>query len=318
MKRSVRELSEREREEILELGMNKKRGEINLTWSEIADMYNLVDGEKVRGFINKHRQAIGDLKDYSAYSNERVLVLSDFHIPYHDEEFILNTIRDNPSDTIIVAGDIIDGHCLSTFGHIKTPEDLLSEIISAHNLFKEIRKITEAKIIVIHGNHEISRLERFISKRGMQCLNGLIINPIDAICNGFTTGTGDNKIIYGGIPDCKYVGKNSVIYNDVLIVHPDIYRKNTLATVQAILKERVKWKYPQVRAVFAGHTHSLCLGIYQDILIGESGCCCKAQDYADNDGRLFSITSLGAISFTITNGAIDYNSTKIIYGGIPK
>ena len=33
MKRSVRELSEREREEILELGMNKKRGQINLTWS---------------------------------------------------------------------------------------------------------------------------------------------------------------------------------------------------------------------------------------------------------------------------------------------
>ena len=32
MKRSVRELSEREREEILELGMNKKRGEINLLY----------------------------------------------------------------------------------------------------------------------------------------------------------------------------------------------------------------------------------------------------------------------------------------------
>lgn len=318
MKRSVRELSEREREEILELGMNKKRGQINLTWSEIADMYNLVDGEKVRGFINKYRQTIGDLKDYSAYTNEKVLVLSDFHIPYHDEGFILNTIRDNPSDTIIVAGDIIDGHCLSSFGHAETPEDLITEVIKAHELFTKIREITNAKIIVIHGNHSINRWLKIIAKRNLQCLNGLMVNPIDAICNGFVTGVGKDRKIYGGIPDCEYVGKNSVIYRDVLIVHPDIYRKNTLATVQALLKERVKWKYPHVRAVFAGHTHSLCLGIYQDILIGETGCCCKAQDYADNDGRLFSITSLGAISFTLTNGAIDYNSTKIIYGGIPK
>lgn len=318
MKRSVRELNEKEKEELIEIGMRKKNGELNYTWSEIADMFDLFDGEKVRGFINKYRQAIGDLKNYSQYTNERVLVLSDFHIPFHDKHFILKTIQENPCDTLIIAGDIIDGLCLSTHGNTETPQDLLSEVIEAHSLFKEIRTITDAKILVIHGNHEIGRFNRLIAKRSIQCLNGLLINPIDAICNGFTIGVGEERKIYGGIPNCEYLGKNSMVYKDVMILHPDIYRKNSLATVQAILKERVKWKYPHVRAVFAGHTHALCMGIYQDILIGETGCCCKAQDYADNDGRLFSITSLGAISFVITNGAIDYNSCKIIYGGIPK
>ena len=64
MKRSVRELSEREREEILELGMNKKRGEINLTWSEIADMYNLVD------ITDEFRKdPLGDLNRYVIKNN---------------------------------------------------------------------------------------------------------------------------------------------------------------------------------------------------------------------------------------------------------
>lgn len=318
MKRSVRELNDIEREELLDIGMKKKNGQLNLTWAEIADMFELVDGEKVRGFINKYRQTIGDLKDYSQFTNERVLILSDFHIPFHDKSFILKTVKENQVDTIIVAGDVIDGLCLSTHGNVETPQDLLSEVIEAHSLFKEIRALTDAKIYVIHGNHEIGRWNRFIAKRSLQCLSGLLVNPIDAICNGFTIGVGEDKQIYGGIPNCEYIGKNSMVYRDVLVLHPDIYRKNSLATVQAILKERVKWKYPHVRAVFAGHTHALCTGIYQDILIGETGCCCKAQDYADNDGRLFSITSLGAITFTITNGAIDYNTARIIYGGIPE
>lgn len=315
--RSIRELSQKEKKDLIDIGMKKKKGLLNCSWSEIADMFDLADGEKVRGFVNKYRQTIGDLRDYSQYKNEKVLIISDLHIPHHDENTILELIKENPVDTIIIAGDILDGLSVSSWGNFETQPDLHIELIEAHKLFLKIREITNSKIIMIQGNHD-NRWRKLVMKKNLQCISSMILDAQRALVEGFYLGEGEERKYYIPIPNMEYIPKCSMKYGeDVMIVHPAIFRKNSLATIQTLYSERIRWTNPEIKAIFGGHTHKLAIGIYQDVLIGETGCCCVLPEYAKDDSKPMGLTSKGGIRFNLVNGEIDINSVNLIYKGIP-
>lgn len=95
----------------------------------------------------------------------RCLVLSDVHIPFHDDRALAAAIKygkDQKADTILLNGDIADCHEISRF--LKSPERrrFVDEIEAVRKFFAALRKdFPKAKIIFKLGNHE-ERWEHFL------------------------------------------------------------------------------------------------------------------------------------------------------------
>ena len=97
---------------------------------------------------------------------ETVLVSNDWQIPFHDERALgvfYKFAKDVRPDKIILAGDIIDFHELSSFS--KDPlhiERLDQELDIAEKYLKELRRICpKAEIEYLEGNHEF-RIKKYI------------------------------------------------------------------------------------------------------------------------------------------------------------
>ena len=105
----------------------------------------------------------------------RTAIISDIHAPYHDPATLAlfaALCRDRKVKTVIVNGDTLDGHGLST--HDKDADALrfAEEVRIGRELFQWLRRrLPNARIIVKEGNHE-ERLARYVL-RAAPALEGL-------------------------------------------------------------------------------------------------------------------------------------------------
>lgn len=103
---------------------------------------------------------------------QRVLVLSDIHIPYHDEKALKSAVefgkKVKPS-IVLLNGDIGDFYGVSR--HSKDPRRELSQELDAIRqfLFWLRKEFPRARIIYKVGNHE-DRLDRFLMQRAPELL----------------------------------------------------------------------------------------------------------------------------------------------------
>jgi predicted phosphodiesterase len=96
----------------------------------------------------------------------KVLILSDIHIPYHDEVAVAAAIahgKKKKPDVVILNGDIGDFYGVSR--HDKDPRRSLSDELDAIRqfLFYLRQQFTNARILYKIGNHE-ARMEMFLVK----------------------------------------------------------------------------------------------------------------------------------------------------------
>lgn len=107
-------------------------------------------------------------------SIKKVLLLSDIHFPYQDNEALttaLNYGRDENVDAIFLNGDILDFYQLSF--HEKDPRvtSIADELEMGRNFFKTLRKnFPKANIYYITGNHE-NRMERYLRVKAPELLD---------------------------------------------------------------------------------------------------------------------------------------------------
>ena len=134
----------------------------------------------------KERQATSKLlnlpsegeKELAKYTlptaNKRVLILSDIHIPYHDEdalEHALNFGLENNVDTILINGDLIDMYHCSSFEKDPRVRGISYELDLTRAFFEQLRELfPNQKIIFKLGNHE-ARWERFLKIKAPELLD---------------------------------------------------------------------------------------------------------------------------------------------------
>lgn len=113
----------------------------------------------------------------------KFVVLSDIHFPYQDDKAlkaVYKFLEQQPVDTIILNGDILDFYDVSSFD--KDPSrinSLQKEIDMANKFFSQLRKRHSGRIIFIGGNHDADRLERYLKKHPeLYSLNALKIDRI--------------------------------------------------------------------------------------------------------------------------------------------
>jgi predicted phosphodiesterase len=138
-------------------------------------------GNRIRNlpcFQTEHRKPLGwqkdalpksiseDRPDLVIKGKHKTLILSDIHIPYHDEVAVKAAVeygKKQKPDIVILNGDIGDFYAVSR--HDKDPRRCLAEEIDAVRqfLFWLRKQFPKARIIYKIGNHE-DRMERFLVK----------------------------------------------------------------------------------------------------------------------------------------------------------
>lgn len=310
----IKDLSKEKKDKLRELCEKKKNGKINLSWNEIGDIYGCT-GEQVRCWYNHARYKKGEIKGLYEPGKESILIMSDLHVPEHDEKKILETCEKHKNvSMLILGGDIID--CAGVSAWTSEGITLLDhELIEAHKLMKKIKSIMNpnCRIVLVKGNHE-QRVNRMFASNAKQLGSAVVETEIlYKLANGFTVHNRNEnvRIQYPAFENVFYCEERTFIYGDLLVNHPNSFSKIPLNVAKNMYENTFKNKYPQCRVFLMGHTHQFGMCFRDDgIVLGETGCMAFKQRYADDDTRPYGEAQNGYFTLEMVNKKVDINSIK--------
>ena len=140
----------------------------------------------------------------------RILIVSDIHVPFHDPDAIRTAIaygmERGPITHIVVNGDLLDAHHLSSFEKDPHARHFRDEVEDAAKILAIFRDcFPRAEMIVKMGNHE-ARFDRYVRTNAPQ-LSGIVGVSVEEILGRF-------------IPGVLFVEEwRSIMAGDLLIVH---------------------------------------------------------------------------------------------------
>lgn len=128
------------------------------------------------------------------------LIFGDLHIPYHEPsvvEAILKEGKKNKARGLIIIGDLLDYHEISTFDKDPTKPRYIEERQAGLAFFEYLRyHFPKSSIIYKSGNHE-ERLERYIMRRAPALfgLDVLSINSLMELSRFGVDHVGDKRVV---------------------------------------------------------------------------------------------------------------------------
>jgi hypothetical protein len=282
------------------------------TYHEIAlyfgKEYNIiVSDDCIRKIIKRHGKA-----NKKKEKLQKVLVLSDLHIPYNRND-ILDIVKKHAKeiDTIVLAGDIIDCESISVFKGLGQ-YDLTTEMVMAHDLLYEIQEATPGiKRIAFFGNHEV-RFEKYLASTKGSISDVHSRNILNEIVDGFTVynhidGYKDSygKLDYDVIDDWYYS------INDLMICHPQSFSKIQGRTAVSACEYFARNGH-YFNAIFVAHTHKMAAQIpNMDKWCYEIGCLCKEMKYMSSGKLTYTPQAYGYGLAVFKDGMFDVNKSKI-------
>lgn len=173
---------------------------------------------------------------------EKCLVVSDLHVPFHDERSVsvaLAIAEDIKPEVVVFNGDLVDFYAISRFA--KDPHRALmlqQEIDAAKDILHRFRKACpKARMVYVEGNHE-ARLRNYLISRapelaGLAVLDLRHLLDLDALRVAYVPSRGRSAYWRYGV---------------VTIGHFDIARVKSGYTETALIEKRHE-------SVVQGHTH---------------------------------------------------------------
>lgn len=118
---------------------------------------------------HKRKESLSNVNDY--------VVISDVHIPFHNENKFLDFLlkEESKSKNLIIAGDLFDGYNLSRYE--KAFESSFEEEIYQTTAFLKICSESFNKVFILGGNHCKVRWDKFFTSRVPDDAKFLIKNP---------------------------------------------------------------------------------------------------------------------------------------------
>lgn len=245
------------------------------------------------------------------YKQEKVLVLSDLHIPFHREDLIAEIVRENKDnlDLIVLSGDILDCFNVSSFPksmHIP----LYEELKIANKFLADLDKATpNVKKVIFWGNHEY-RFTRFLEKEASEITPFFSTNILDILKNGFEYRDFRNrKQKVDGLSDNFVIVDNWFYqHNDTIFAHPKNFSSVNMKTAVNTYRYFVNAGY-QFSAVCIGHTHKIGNIMIGRNLVTEVGCLCEDMSYANNGNINYTPQGLGYGIYYYDNGVVDIENS---------
>ena len=300
-----------------------------LTFRQIASLLNSENGKNFgesayrKKFKDFNRGRVYEREHSFEYVAQRVLSISDLHVPYHYPPSVFKAYTGNV-DVLILNGDIMDCQSISFFPK-KYRINLVQEMIEARQFIIDIIElISPRKVIITKGNHEHRMLKYLSDRLNEDLMNLMPDSPMDLIINdGFKDNDRFNRteIYYPPLREVFEDQNINVYYNgdwycrvgNVIFAHPLSYSSSMMKTTEKAVTYFTCTENRTFTAIVMAHTHKV--GFYKvgDIKMYEQGCCCKLDmlDYAD--GKLQDPQQNGYMYLALDkDGNIIEDKTKLI------
>lgn len=308
----------------------ENKAEYGITYPQIANLLNAENGKNLsesayrKEFVSFNRGREYERKHSSEYVCQRILALSDLHVPYN---YPVNTFSEYKGnvDVLVLNGDIMDCQSISFFPK-KYRISFVEEMIAARQYIMDLIDLIRPKsVLITKGNHE-HRMIRYLSDRLNEDLMNLMPDsPMDLIIND---GFKDNdrfkrtEVYYPPLRDLYLEQGISIYYNgewycrvgNIIFAHPLTYSSSMMKTTEkAVTYFARNMQNRSFTAIVMAHTHKV--GFYKvgDISMYEQGCLCKLDmlDYAD--GKLQNPQQNGFMYIcTDKDGNIIENKSKLV------
>lgn len=238
-------------------------------------------------------------------SYTKIGVISDLHIPQHDEVFIIkatNHIIESGCDVIVIAGDALDQNKFTDYSDNNIPfaheYEVLKNYITSFN-----KKID---IILIKGNHEY-RLENYLhNKTKLEEYSFLFRNGVPDPLWAISQDTG-----------CQYSQHWWAQIGPIIVSHPSRYTsakqigKNIVNSID-YFSTRIRDRYWDT--LVQGHSHQANHGIYNGINYFENGCCCHRMDYNTGPRQTQPVWTQAYSILVVNGGKLDRNNSHLYTG----
>jgi len=249
---------------------------------------------------------------------QKILVLSDLHVPFHHEELLASAIRDHQdADVVVLLGDFLDMYSASRFVKVR-PLDPIEEIRQAVAII-EVLAEQFPKVIVLEGNHD-TRAQRWLQVNRPE-LSQLLLHPFDYIRYVWDAGRiakrypnvefPEYRVAVSG-PDSPVPLRHFTIIGDALLGHFERSLKGPARTVHQLAVEWLPQWGPmlfgdrRIRVLVEAHVHRLAKVQWGPYLLLECGCVADVMRYTLTDPR-FSPPQLGYVVLYQRNGVTDFN-----------
>lgn len=173
----------------------------------------------------------------------RILVISDLHIPYHSIDAITAALeygKSHNANTVLINGDLIDFHHQSTFEHDATKRSTKQEFDAAREFLEILRReFPKAGIYFTEGNHD-SRYEKWLMRKAPELFGDAHYTLQTRL------GLDDLQIRWIDANTLVYAGKLSISHGHKIV-------RGVFAPVNAARGVFLKTKASHL----IGHTHSV-------------------------------------------------------------
>jgi hypothetical protein len=208
------------------------------------------DKERSRNPFNLPKSYAKGRKHFDI-KGQKVLILSDIHIPYHDIDALSVAIQtgiDEDVDTVVLNGDALDCHMISDFVKDPKKRKFKDELYAMRSFLSELRgQFPQAEIVYKEGNHE-ERYWRYMRVKAPELFD------IDAF--DFPTLTHCDK------HDIKWLdGKSKINIGGLSIFHGHEFGKQFLPSVNVARGLFLKTK----ANAMCGHHHQTAEHTERDV-----------------------------------------------------
>lgn len=305
----------------LRLCKGKLNKDIDLDWSEIADILGLdVSADHLR------KTAYG-LMEYDNYIHgfngvtTTILSVSDMHVPYQLPINILSEYA-GKIDILQINGDVVDCQALSKFSKQYRISPMEEMIQGRQYLIDLIEYIHPKKVICNYGNHDRRFANYFAKNLDTDILELLPDTSLELIfVDGFKhyDKRSKTKIEYKPLKDVfedveiQYIDDWKCKIGKTWFVHPLAFRQGILSTCDKAKDYLQDTDKEGFDAVIMAHTHSVGDSKKGYIRLIEQGAFCYVDKMNYMDGRLTKPQKEGfAIICQDKDGNLIENKTKVI------
>lgn len=253
-----------------------------------------------------------------AKKRTKILCISDFHIPFHNEKLITSIVEEHKdADSVIIPGDFLDCYSVSRFSkkkNIPLKEELTQATAVLDFLANRFSKVT-----IIVGNHG-DRVRKYFEQRIDPSLMFLVqYDVMELISHSYSNVhivkdhyLFDNGRGEGEIEHFTVVGKDCVVGH---------FEKSSVIPIRAA-QNSYNWiaswgkifGIENVRLFLQGHTHRLSKYPIGDgtTTIGETGSLCQIQDYSIEASGKYTAHLNGYWVIYQDDGITDINNSNFI------
>ena len=305
----------------LRLCKAKINKEIDLDWQEIVDLLGLdISADHLRKVAYGYIEYDNYIHGYDGVAT-RILSISDLHYPY---QLPVTTFSDfiGKIDILNINGDVIDNQAISSFPKQYRLSPMEEMIGGRQYLIELIEYIKPKKVVVNYGNHD-KRFANYLAKNlDTDLLELMPDTSLELIfIDGFhhynkrTKSKTYYEPLYKVFSDIEieYIDDWKCKIGKTWFMHPILYRKGTLATVEQAMNYLYKTDRETFDCVCLGHTHAVGDTEKGYVRLFEQGACCFVEKMNYMDGKLTNPQKKGFVLICQNeNGDLIRDKSKVI------